>query len=78
MTKYKAVPMGVIHAKHNSDPAEALGQVAQLIGSEAVGGWKFMNMYHMPVYVDPGCIDSCRGKHGSVVYLYLLIFVMEE
>ncbi len=78
MTQYKAVPMGRIVTSLHAKPAEALGSVAELIGAEAVGGWKFLNLYHMPVDMEPGCFQSLMGKKGETVWMYMLIFVKEE
>lgn len=83
MTRYKTVALNTITAKPKDTADKALAPVAKAIENEAVGGWKFNNMYMMPIEVSSGCIatliGNLLGKQTSyTVYKYMLVFEKED
>lgn len=78
MVKYKTVALGHLEGKAGQKADTVLSPVAKVIESEAVGGWSFVNMYNMPIFVKPGCIASLLGQHGSVDYFYMVVFKKED
>ncbi len=78
MTKYKTVALeSMLVGKKKQTANEVIAPVSQAIQREAAGGWKFVNMYDMPILVTPGCIGKLLGKPGDVVYYYMMVFAQE-
>ena len=78
MVKYKTVALGHLEGKSGQDANKVLGPVAKKIQEEAVGGWEFLNMYNMPIWVKPGCIAGLLGVSGGTDHFYMLVFKKED
>lgn len=78
MVKYKTVALGHLEGKSGQKADVVLNPVAKVIESEAVGGWTFVNMYNMPIYVNPGCLASLFGSKGGTDYFYMIVFKKED
>lgn len=78
MVKYKTVALGHLEGKAGQKADTVLNPVAKVIESETVGGWTFVNMYDMPIYVKPGCIAGLMGQTGGTDYFYMLVFKKED
>lgn len=78
MTRYKTVALdSMLVAGKKQSANEVIAPVAQIIQREAAGGWKFVNMYDMPIMVKPGCLGKLLGNAGDVVYYYMMVFSQE-
>lgn len=78
MLKYKTVALeSMLVGKKKQSASEIIAPVAKVIQSEAAGGWKFVNMYDMPILRQPGCFGKLLGKPGDVVYYYMMVFSQE-
>lgn len=78
MTRYKTVAFdSILVASKKQTANDVIAPVAQAIQKEAAGGWKFVNMYDMPILVKPGCFGKLIGKTGDVVYYYMMVFSQE-
>ena len=82
MLKYKTVYIGRLQAKMSADgkykPQEALAPIGKRIEDEAVGGWRFVGAYNVPVEVKAGCLASMFGGKNTVEHNYVLVFEKEE
>lgn len=78
MTKYKTVALGHLEGKTGQNADKVLAPVALKIQDEAQGGWEFINMYNMPIWVKPGCLASLFGNKGGTDYYYMLVFKKED
>lgn len=78
MVKYKTVALGHLEGKSGQKADVVLNPVAKVIESEAVGGWTFVNMYNMPIFVKPGCLASLLGSKGGTDYFYMIVFKKED
>ncbi len=78
MTKYKTVALGHLEGKSGQKADKVLAPVALKIQDEAQGGWEFINMYNMPIWVKPGCLASLFGNKGGTDYYYMLVFKKED
>ena len=77
MLKYKTVALGHLEGKSGTQADKVLAPVAKVIQDNSVGGWKFVSMYNMPIFVKPGCIAKIFGSQGGTDYFYMLVFVQE-
>lgn len=78
MVKYKTVALGHLEGKSGQKADVVLNPVAKVIESEAVGGWTFVNMYNMPIFVNPGCLAGLLGSKGGTDYFYMIVFKKED
>lgn len=79
MAKYKCVPGPVglrIGAKDSYD--KAVRSYADIIQSEAVGGWDFFMMQQIPVIQQAGCLAGIFGAKETMITFNMLIFRKEE
>jgi len=47
---------------------------ADIIQSEAVGGWEFSHIQEIPVTKSPGCLGALMGKRGTTLFFNMLVF----
>ena len=80
MLKYKTAYIGHIEAKGNFTykPELALAPIGKKIQEEAVGGWKFVGAYNVPVEIKIGIIGRIFGNRDNVQYNYVLVFEKDE
>ena len=80
MFKYKTAYIGHIEATGNFSykPEQALAPIGKKIQDEAVGGWRFVGAYNVPVQVKIGCIGKLFGIHDNIQYNYMLVFEKDE
>ncbi len=78
MTRYKTVALNKLTGKPNQKAQDVLAPVAKAIEAEAVGGWEYVNMYDMPIFVQPGCLASLLGAKGFYDYFYMIVFKKED
>ena len=72
MKQYKAVAGPKSISVDRGDTQAAFDSFAQLINSEAVGGWEYHSMENITVTEKPGCFQQ-----PMPVTYYMLIFVRE-
>ncbi len=78
MLRYKTVALdSMLVGKKKQTANEIMAPVAQVIQKEAAGGWKFENMYDMPILIKPGCFGKLFGKPGDIIYYYMMVFSQE-
>jgi len=79
MVQYKTVagPIGLTITRKESY-ADAVKQYAQIIDTEAVGGWKLDCIQQIPVTQKAGCLAGLFGSGDVTVYFNMLVFVKED
>lgn len=77
MVQYKTIALDRVISKPNKPLNQCINPVAETVRSEAVGGWEFVAITEVPVYVKPGCIGALLGKEGFYDYAMMIIYKKE-
>lgn len=78
MVQYKTVALDRVIGKPNQKLNTVIGPVAEAVKREAVGGWEFVAITEVPVWVKPGCMASFGGAQGFYDYAMMIIYKKED
>ena len=78
MVQYKTVALDRVMGKAGKKLNDVINPVAETVKKEAVGGWEFVAITEIPVYVKPGCIGALLGKEGFYDYAMMIIYKKED
>lgn len=78
MVQYKTIALDRVVGKPGQKLNSVINPVAETVKSEAVGGWEFVAITEVPVYVKPGCIASLMGAKGFYDYAMMIVYKKED
>jgi len=78
MVQYKTIALDRVVGKPNQKLNKVINPVAETIKAEAAGGWEFVAITEVPVYVKPGCIGSLLGQQGFYDYAMMIVYKKED
>lgn len=78
MVQYKTIALDKLVGKPRQKLNTVINPVADIIKRESVGGWEFVAITQIPVYVQPGCLASLFGAHGFYEYPTMIIYKKED
>lgn len=78
MVQYKTVALDRVVGKPGQKLNTVINPVAETVKKEAVGGWEFVAITEVPVYVKPGCIAGLMGVQGFYDYAMMIVYKKED
>ena len=78
MVQYKTVALDRVVGKAGQKFSSVINPVAETVKKEAVGGWEFVAITEVPIYVKPGCIAGLMGANGSYDYAIMIVYKKED
>ena len=78
MIQYKTIALDRIIGKPKQKLNTVINPVAEIVKKEAVGGWEFVAITQIPIYVEPGCIKRMFGAEGFYDYAMMIIYKKED
>lgn len=78
MVQYKTIALDRVVSKPGHKLNEAINPIAETVKNESAGGWEFVAITEVPVYVKPGCIRSLLGARGFYDYAMMIVYKKED
>ena len=78
MVQYKTIALDRVIGKPGQKLSSCIEPVAETVKKEAVGGWEFVAITEVPIYVKPGCIASLMGAKGFYDYAIMIVYKKED
>ncbi len=77
MIQYKTIAIDRVIARRRNKLNEVINPIKDIVEKEAVGGWEFVAITEVPIYVKPGCIGYLFGNRGFYDYAMMVIYKKE-